>query len=87
MKINMEEIKSLDISVTYSVGLNNIKVPADVKKGMDIIYDEYYGELSVNRVYPKDKQPYIDAAIDWLADNVSEGDAFDWEYELLTMED
>ena len=56
--------------MTYRVGLGNVEVPDDVYDSLAKCYDEG-GDVPM----PKE-------ASEWLADNIREADAMDWEYEI-----
>lgn len=67
----MKTINNLTVTVTYTVGLGNIKVPEEVYDDLGKHYDS--GSLEV----PEDS-----VAAEWLADNIKEKDAMDWSYEI-----
>lgn len=67
----MKTINNLTVTVTYTVGLGNIKVPKEVYDDLIKHYDNESWEV------PEDS-----IAAEWLADNIKEKDAMDWGYEI-----
>lgn len=67
----METIKNLTVTVTYTVGLGNIKVPEEVYDNLKEAYDNESWEV------PEDS-----IAAEWLADNIKEKDSMNWSYEI-----
>lgn len=67
----MKTINNLTVTVTYTVGLGNIKVPKEVYDDLIKYYDAGLREV------PED---FI--AAEWLADNIKERDAMDWRYKI-----
>lgn len=67
----MKTINNLTVTVTYTVGIGNIKVPKEVYNDLMKHYDAWLKEV------PEDS-----IAAEWLADNIKERDAMDWRYEI-----
>lgn len=67
----MKTINNLTVTVTYTVGLGNIKVPEEVYDDLTKYYDDGLWEV------PEDS-----VAAEWLADNIKEKDAMDLSYEI-----
>lgn len=75
----MKTIKDLTVKVTYRVGLGNVKVPDDVYNELAKAYDEG-GDVP-------DCEDEFENASEWLLDNIREGDAMDWEFEIENFEE
>lgn len=70
----MEELRTIDVVVRYSVGLGGVEIPKDVLKELDIATDKCH-EVSLNDSrYPK--------LGDWLAETIRERDCMDWSFEV-----
>ena len=67
----MKTINNLTVTVAYTVGLGNIKVPEEVYDDLTKHYNSGSWEV------PEDS-----IAAEWLADNIKEKDATDWSYEI-----
>lgn len=67
----MKTIKNLTVTVTYTVGLEDIEVPEEVYDDLIENYDSGAWEV------PEDS-----IATEWLADNIIEKDAMSWSYEI-----
>ena len=67
----MKTIKNLTVTVTYTVGLEDIEVPEEVYDDLIENYDSGAWEV------PEDS-----IAAGWLADNIIEKDAMRWSYEI-----
>lgn len=67
----MKTIKNLTVTVTYTVGLGNIKVPKEVYDDLIEHYDNGSWEVLEDSI-----------AAEWLADNIKEKDAMSWSYEI-----
>lgn len=67
----MKTIKNLTVTVTYTVGLGNIKASDEVYDNLMEHYDDRVWEV------PEDS-----IAAEWLADNFREKDAMSWNYEI-----
>ena len=65
-------IENIDVTVTYNVGLGNIKVDDNVYQELMDAADEC-GEV--------DYQKYPNAA-EWLRNNIKESDCCDWDCEM-----
>lgn len=78
----MKKIKDLTVTVTYTVGLCDVEVSEKVFKALNALADR--GCVHCNLV-GLDEQ--VDTAFEWLGDNINEGDACNWEYEITDMED
>lgn len=70
----MKKIDKLTVTVTYTVGLNNVEVSDSV----------YQGLVARGELDPDDCG--LDAnernALEWLADNITEHDAVDLNYDV-----
>lgn len=73
----MRIIKKLTVKMTYRVGLGNVEVPDDVYDSLAKCYDEG-GDVPM----PNESDEGFAEASEWLADNIREADAMDWEYEI-----
>lgn len=82
----MKKIKNLDIKMTFSVWLSDIEIPDDVYKGLYISCDES-GVIDPDNTYSDEQQPYIDAALEWLDEKITQTDAYKLEYEIKGMEE
>ena len=78
----MKKIKDLTVTVTYTVGLCDVEVSEKVFNALNALADR--GCVHCNLV-GQDEQ--VDTAFEWLGDNINEGDACNWEYEIEEMED
>ena len=77
----MSEIKKLNVTVSYSVEYGDIdNVPQIVLKQLQ---DAYYNGHSITTFDAH--QAYPDA-LDWLSDQVSERDCFEWQCEIFDLE-
>lgn len=74
----MKIIKDLTVTITYQVGLGNIKTP-------DIVYKQLI-EASDNdiEINPCSTE-YLEAA-DWLSNNIREKDCMFWEAKIDNIE-
>ena len=81
----MKTIKELTVTVTYRVSINDLEVPDNVYGGLCLIYDNG-GHVSDGTIlYAREDE--VKDAYDYLAENIKEDDGFDFEYELLDMQD
>lgn len=71
----MKAIKNLTVTVTYTVGLEDIEVPEEVYDDLIENYDNGVWEV------PEDS-----IAAEWLANNIVEKDAMNWSYEIDDLE-
>ncbi|MDR1716524.1 MAG: hypothetical protein LBS20_11840 [Prevotella sp.] len=80
----MKAIKDLTVQVTYRVGLGNLKVSDDIYNGLIKIADKIsISDNEANMTKDKDMQ----AAFEWLTDNIKENDAMSWEYQVEDLTD
>ena len=70
----MKTIKDLRVTVKYTVGYGNLEVPDDVYE--QLMNNSEFSCTDFDR----------GEAMDWLADNIREEDAMDWEYEIDDIE-
>ena len=70
----MKKIKNLTVTVTYTVGLNDVEVP-------DNVYDALseHDEIDTSTVTP-DNDYY--EALQWLSNHIQERDGMEWNYEV-----
>lgn len=70
----MKKIKNLQVTVKYTAGFENVEVPDDVYEGLmnGCLFDSESLNMS-------DEE---NAAMEWMADHISERDAMSWEYEV-----
>lgn len=70
----MKTIKNLQVTVKYTAGFENVEVPDDVYEGLmnGCLFDSESLNMS-------DEE---NAAMEWMADHISERDAMSWEYEV-----
>lgn len=78
----MNEIKKISVTVTYSVGLGNIKAPQNVINELMKAYDN---DDVLDACDTKTIQNYSNA-IDWLSDNIKERDCYDHSVELIDLD-
>lgn len=71
----MKAIKNLTVTVTYTVGLEDIEVPEEVYDDLIENYDNGVWEA------PEDS-----IAAEWIANNIVEKDAMNWSYEIDDLE-
>ena len=75
---NMGKLKNISVTVTYSVQLGDVDVDSTAYKQLKKVID-LGGEIEGgDHVMP--------AASEWLADNIREEDAMDWNYEITDLE-
>lgn len=67
----MKTINNLTVTVTYTVGIGNIKVPKEEYNDLIKHYDAGLREVPEDSIAAK-----------WLANNIKEKDAMDWSYEI-----
>jgi hypothetical protein len=79
----MKKIKDLTCEVTYTVGLGDLKVPDNVYRGLCEIFERGYKTSDLK--IPGRKSKDMISAFEWLADNINEHDAMDWEHEILDL--
>ena len=67
-------MKNLQVTVKYPAGFENVEVPDDVYEGLmnGCLFDSEALNMS-------DEE---NAAMEWMADHISERDAMSWEYEV-----
>jgi hypothetical protein len=70
----MKTIKDLSVNVTYRVGLGDLEVSEKVFEQLNEIADNGVSIDGTGMEYPE--------AIEWLRDNIKEGDCCDLEYEI-----
>lgn len=78
----MKNIKNLEVTITYSVGLEDLNMPENVYNELEKAYDnstllDNCTTIVLNK-YPN--------AIDWLSENIQEKDCFNWECEINMFE-
>ena len=66
----------------FWVGLGGVKVSDKIYRGLEKINE--HGFVSSEET-SRDKD--IIEAFDWLNNNIRSGDAFDWEYEVVDIEE
>ncbi|MBF0649143.1 hypothetical protein IR083_09955 [Dysgonomonas sp. GY75] len=75
----MKKIKDLTVQVTYRMGLVDLEVSDDIYNGLiKIAHKVTISDDEANMTKDKD----IQAAFEWLTDNINEDDAMSWEYEI-----
>lgn len=78
VKLNkMKEIKDLQVTVTYKVGLGGLKVTEEVYNQLMEIFEkgQPIDPSGISGIeYP--------AVSDWIGGNIEERDCFDWEFEI-----
>ena len=70
----MKKIDNMTLTVTYTVGLNDVEVPDSVYRGL----------MDNDELDPDDLNLDDDAneALEWLEDHIQERDAMSWNYEV-----
>lgn len=76
------KIKELKVKFTYYLGLRDVEVSDELYEALQHMAE--YGSIDCGLV-TLDKQ--IDAAMEWLGNNIPEDDACNWEYEITDMEE
>lgn len=71
----MITVKDLTVKVTYRVGLGDVEMPQEVYDQINEAADNG-DEITISGMseYPK--------ALQWLSDNIHEGDCMDWIAEI-----
>jgi len=67
-----KKVKKLSVTVTYKVGLGNVKVPKEVYEEL-VKAAEKGDEIEMHK-YPE--------AAEWMTSNVRERDCFDWNVQI-----
>ena len=67
----MKTIKNLSVTVTYKVGLGNIKMPENIYAEIIEAIENCDSIKGVGEKYQN--------ASEWLSSNIRERDCFDWE--------
>lgn len=70
----MKNLKNIQLTVTYTVSLGNVKVSKEVFNQLNSAF-ELGDEIDVNN------PAYLKAA-DWINSNVKESDCMDWRVEI-----
>lgn len=81
----MKTTERLNVEVTYTVELGNVEIPDKVYNAMLKITGDGGRVPSPTECYVSN-QYGLSCVTDWLADNVSESEALDIEYEINAME-
>lgn len=76
----MAKIKNLKVKVSYTVHLEDVEVSDHVLKSMMDLY--ILG--SVNSDYPI--LEVLESAVDWIADNIKQDDAMEFESEIEELD-
>ena len=77
----METLKKISVTVTYHVGLSNIKAPTEVVEQLQKIYDS--GKPFITGTTDEIEHS---EAMDWLTETIKERDCFEWECEIDNLE-
>ena len=75
-----EEMKTITLQVSCKY---DVEITHEVS---DEVYEQLY-DIYDNDGTISDGEIRDDKAMDWLADNVNESDAFNWEYEIHDIND
>lgn len=87
-KLNdMKTIKNIQVKVTYTVGYGNLVVPDNVYDALVEFYDNNGGIIPDPDTCFLNGDKKLGCASEWLADNIKEADAFDWNYEIENMDE
>lgn len=78
----MKTIEKLTITITYTVGLGDIKVPDNVYEELMEAYDN---NDTIDPDLIKTLKSYSNAN-DWIIDNIKERDCYNWECEIDNIE-
>lgn len=70
----MKKIENIQVTVTYSVELNDIEVPDEVYEGL--VNGWTFDSEAMNMTKEES------AAMDWIEANIEETDATEWRYEV-----
>jgi len=73
----MKTIKDISVTVAYRVGLGGIEVSDEVFEQLNEIADNGTEVDGTGMEYPE--------AIEWLRDNIKEGDCCDLQYEIQDL--
>ena len=76
----MKKINNITIKVVYSVGLSELEVPDNIAEQLTKAFDKGI-ELEPDLNYKE-----YNEAMEWLNDNINEGDAMDWLWEIEDLE-
>lgn len=77
----MKTLKSIDVTVTYSVCLKDIQVPDEVYNDIIALY-----QMDVFRISPDTMDDMEGEVYDWLRDNIQERDWCSISYEIEDIE-
>ena len=75
----MEEIKKINVTVTYKVGLGGIEAPLEVMKQLKKAFD-YNVEINTDEF-----QNNYEDAYEWLVEKIKEKDCFSWSCEINSL--
>lgn len=73
-------LKTLEVEVTYKIGLHNIELPAQVHDALVGLYEMDITELDA------DGTQMEQTATDWLVRNIRQRDAYDIAIEVTEVE-
>ena len=71
----MNKVNNLELSVTYRVGLGNVEMPEEV-------YAKILEAADNVEAISADYMKY-QTALEWLSENIKEGDCTDWKCEII----
>ena len=74
----MQKVNTLRVEVKYVVELSDFEIPQELFEEME--------DLQGHTIYPSRAQIEYPEVLDWLSENIKEGDACDWEYEIDEIE-
>lgn len=77
----MKTLKSIDVTVTYSVGLGNISLPDEVYNDLIALCDSGVYDISPDTMNEMESHVY-----EWLRDNIHEHDLYEISYEIEDIE-
>ena len=76
-----EEIKKLNVTISYSVGYGNLEnIPKNVLKQLKHAYE------NGNSITSTDFSNVYSDAMEWLIENIKEKDCYDWNCEIESLE-
>jgi len=73
----MKNLKNIQLTVTYTVSLGNVKVSEEVFNQLNTAF-ELGDEIDADH-------PIYLKAVDWINSNVKESDCMDWRVEIYDL--
>lgn len=83
----MRTIKNLMVKVTYTVGLGEVEVENEEYESLMRAYNDGGEVPNPDECCCGNGKQALSPASEWLSENIKEGDAMDWEYEIECFEE